>query len=159
MKRRWGARPRRMSWLAGLLGGLLLLGGPQAHAKRRPPPEITPVVVGGVRYTVPHFGALHGKEQNGGYVQAWDAASGKLLLDRMIYRVVYDEKLERDAQDVFIARISVEGGTLRVDNDLGERFEVDLASGRVKAVVKSSNRTEVPPPPAAQEPARPQGRG
>jgi len=61
---------------------------------------------------VPHFGALHGKEQNDGYVQAWEVGSGKLLWDRMIYRVVYDEKLERDAQDVFIARISVAERTL-----------------------------------------------
>jgi len=143
-----------MNWLAGLFGVLLALGGPQpAHAKRRPPPEITPVIAGEVRYAVPHFGALHGKEQNGGYVQAWEVGSGKLLWDRMIYRVAYDEKLERDAQDVFIARIRVEEGTLLVENDLGERFEMDLANGRVSAVVKTSRRTEVAPQPVAQEPA------
>lgn len=139
---------------AGLFGVLLALGGPQtAHAKRRPPPEVTPVVAGGTRYTVPHFGALHGKEQNGGYVQAWEVGSGTLLWDRMIYRVVYDTKLERDAQDVFIARISVEDGALLVQNDLGERFEMDLGKGAVKAVVKTSNRTEVASPPVVQEPA------
>jgi hypothetical protein len=139
---------------AGLVGVLLALGGPRtADAKRRPPPEVTPVVAGEIRYTVPHFGALHGKEQNGGYVQAWEVGSGKLLWDRMIYRVVYDAKLERDAQDVFIARISVEGGTLLVENDLGERFEMDLGKGAVKAVVKTSSRTEVAPPLVVQEPA------
>jgi len=135
---------------AGLLA-VMALGAPQVtHAKRRSPPEITPVVKGKVRYVVPHFGALHGKEQNGGYVQAWEASSGKLLWDRMIYRVVYDPKLERDAQDVFIARISVDGGTLRVENALGETFEMDLAKGKVKAVVKKSDRTAVAPPPLGQ---------
>lgn len=136
---------------AGLFGVLLALGVPQtAQAKRRPPPVITPVVKGGIRYVVPHFGALHGKEQNGGYVQAWEVGSGKLLWDRMVYRVVYDGKLERDAQDVFITRISVAEQTLLVENELGERFEMDLGGGNVKAVVKTSSRTEVAPQPVAE---------
>lgn len=136
---------------AGLFAVLLALGGPQmTHAKRRRPSEIKPVVKREIRYVVPHFGALHGKEQNGGYVQAWEVSSGKLLWDRMIYRVVYDEKLERDAQDVFIARISLEEGTLLVENELGETFEMDLAKGKVRAVVKKSGRTEVAPQPVGQ---------
>jgi hypothetical protein len=76
-------------------------------------------------------------------VQAQEISSGKLLWDRMVYRVIYDERLERDAQDVFIVRVSVNAGSLLVENDLGETFEMDLATGRCKAVIKKSKRTDI----------------
>lgn len=62
----------------------------RAFAKRLPPKPVVPLVEDGVRYEVPHFGAFHGKEQNGGFVQAWDARKNQLLWDRMIYRIRYD---------------------------------------------------------------------
>ena len=130
-----------------MIGVLLAIGVPQTtHAKRRPPAEVKAVVNGGIRYVVPHFGALHGKAQNGGYVQAQEMRSGKILWDRMVYRVIYDERLERDAQDVFIIRVTVSEGSLLVGNDLGETFEMDLATGRCKAVIKKSKRTDLGTP-------------
>jgi hypothetical protein len=124
---------------------LLALGAPDvALAKRSPPAEIEPVVKNGVRYVVPHFGALHGKEQNGGYVQAFDATSGKLLWDRMVYRVVLDPDLERDVQDVFIVRIGVGDTALFVEDERGDSFEMDLASGHVRALLRKSDRVQVP---------------
>ena len=69
---------------------------------------------------VPHFGAFHGKEQNGGFVQAWDARKNQLLWDRMIYRIRYDRNLERDVQDVFITEIHLDGKTLFVTNESSE---------------------------------------
>jgi len=52
-----------------MVGLLMAIGVRQTtHAKRRPPAEVEAVVKGGIRYVVPHFGALHGKVQNGGYV-------------------------------------------------------------------------------------------
>ena len=136
-------RERRLT--TAFLAVLLALGGPPAaHAKRRPPAGIDPVVAGGVRYVVPHFGALHGKEQNGGYVQAWDVASGKLMWDRMVYRVVHDPALEGDAQDVFIVRIGVGDAALFVEDELGNTFEMDLASGHVRSLLRKSSRTQAP---------------
>ena len=44
-----------------------------AFAKRLPPKPVAPLVADGVQCEVPHFGAFYGKEQNGGFVQAWDA--------------------------------------------------------------------------------------
>jgi len=127
-----------------MIGVLLAIGVPQTtHAKRRPPAEVKAVVKDGIRYSAPHFGALHGKLQNGGYVQAQETSSGKLLWDRMVYRVIHDARLERDAQDVFIVRVSVNEGTLLVENELGETFEMDLATGRCKAVIKKSTRTHI----------------
>jgi hypothetical protein len=130
---------------APLVAVLLALSSPEtAHAKRRPPAEIEPVVKNGIRYVVPHFGALHGKEQNGGYVQAFQVKSGKLLWDRMVYRVVQDATLEGDAQDVFIVRIGVGDAALFVEDELGNTFEMDLASGHVRALVGKSGRTRAP---------------
>jgi hypothetical protein len=118
------------------------VGAPQGvRAKRRPPAPVEAVSRDGVRYVVPHFGILHGKAQNGGYVQARRVGSDELLWDRMVYSVAYDERLERDVQDVFITRIAVKGRALLVENDLGETFEMDLDSGSCKPIVKKSKRT------------------
>ena len=134
-----------------MVGLLMAIGVRQTtHAKRRPPAEVEAVVKGGIRYVVPHFGALHGKAQNGGYVRAEELGSGRLLWDRMVYRVIYDEKLERDAQDVFIVRLTVKEATLLVENALGETFEMDLDTGRCKAVIKRSKRTDIGAEPARQ---------
>jgi hypothetical protein len=135
-------RHRRAAIAIGLL--IAGLGAPEpVRAKRRAPAEVKAVIQDGVRYVVPHFGALHGKKQNGGYVQARRADSDELLWDRMVYSVSYDEKLERDAQDVFITGLTLKGGALLVENELGETFEMDLGSGACKAVGKKSDRTAV----------------
>src|SRR4051794_29721340 len=65
-----------------------------AFAKRLSPKPVAPLAADGVRYEVPHFGAFHGKEQNGGFVQAWDARKNQLFWDRMIYRIRYDRNGE-----------------------------------------------------------------
>ena len=130
-----------------VVGFLTILGAaepPAAHAKRAAPAEVKPVIHAGVRYTVPHFGALHGKDQNGGYVQAWKADTGGLLWDRLVYRVIREERLERDVEDVFITRIEIRNGALRVENEIGEAFAMDLATGKVTSVVKKSGRTALP---------------
>lgn len=140
----------RSAVTAPLFAVLLALASPEAaHAKRRAPAEIEPAVKDGIRYVVPHFGALHGKEQNGGYVQAFDVKSGKLLWDRRVYRVVLDPALEADAQDVFIVRIGVGDAALFVEDEQGNTFEMDLASGHVRALLGKSSRTR---PPLSAEP-------
>jgi hypothetical protein len=104
------------------------------------------VVAGGVRYEAPHFGALHGKDQNGGFVQAWDVKTGKLMWDRMVYRVRYDASREKDVQDDFITQIRVKGGILLVKTEHAEEFEMDLISGRVRALGPLGPRIEVAAP-------------
>src|SRR5262249_32297965 len=104
------------------------------HPKRSAPKDVPAIVDRGIRYTVPHFGALHGKDQNGGYVQAWDVATGKLRWDRIIYRVPNDSKREGDMQDVFITELRLHGSKLLIRNERQERFEMDLASGQVRTI-------------------------
>jgi hypothetical protein len=108
-------------------------------------------MAGGIVYKVPHFGFFHKKEQNGGFVQAWDAKTKKLLWDRMVYRIVYDRDVEGDVQDVFITKIRVVGNKLVVTNEADEKFEMDLPSGEVRALTALNERgrfgrREVPKP-------------
>jgi hypothetical protein len=63
---------------------------------------------------------------------------------------VKPKQIEQDVQDVFITRIVVEDGGLRVENELGKVFEMDLATGRVKAVAKRTDRTALPDEPKVE---------
>jgi hypothetical protein len=121
---------------AALLGalGLVVLVLASTGAKRPAPRDVAPLVADGVRYEVPHLGNLHGKSQNGGYVRARDAKTGDVLWDRMVYRVSYDPDAKKDFQDVFIKEIEIRGTALRVTTERGEELEMDLRSGRVRAV-------------------------
>jgi hypothetical protein len=143
-----------------ILGAILALGviagAGTAEARRLPPKDVAPVVVDGIRYKVVHFGALHEKSQNGGYVQAWDVKTRKLLWDRMVYRVSYDENLEKDVQDDFIAAIRVKGGHLFVKTERSEEFDMDLGAGQVRALTALSPHIEVASATKASD-AVPQG--
>src|SRR5258708_34835335 len=121
----------------------VIAGTGTAEAKRLPPKEVAPVVAGGVQYKVPHFGALHEKAQNGGYVQAWDVKTRKLLWDRMVYRIRPDKNLEKDVQDDFITAIRVRGGHLFVKTERSEEFDMDLESGEVRALSALSPNVEL----------------
>ncbi len=115
-----------------------------AQAKRSAPEPVTPIVHHGIRYVVPRLpeGCAHG--QRGGCVQAWDVATNTLRWTRMVYSVRYEKGLESDVQDVFITGLQLVDGKLVVDNELGERFEMDPTSGEVVARVKQSSRTALP---------------
>jgi hypothetical protein len=131
----------RTFWVSLALGVIASAGA--AEAKRLAPKQVPSVVAGGILYKVAHFGAHHYKSENGGYVQAWDAKTGKLLWDRMVYRVRYDANLEKDVQDDFISRISVKGGDLIVKTERSEKFQMDLESGKVRALTPLSQHIEV----------------
>ena len=62
----------------------------------------------------------------------------------MIYRIRYDRNVERDVQDVFITEIYLDGKTLFVTNESSERFEMDLASGKVRALTPLGPGRELP---------------
>ncbi len=141
--------------LTQILVVALALSSSSAFARRLPPKPIAPVRVNGIIYKVTHCGVFHGKDQNGGFVQAWDAKTNKLLWDRMVYRTIYDRDLETDVQDVFITTIRVVGTKLLVTDEASEKFEMDLPSGRVRALTAlgaggEAGRREVP----ISEPAR-----
>src|SRR3569623_882229 len=105
-----------------------------AEAKRAAPHPVPPVVLDGVRYTAPPWGIYHDKRRSGGYVEAWDVKTQKMLWDRIVYRVEYDPNLEPDVQDDFITQLRVEQGHLIALTEHAERFDMDLRTGRVRAL-------------------------
>ncbi len=131
-------------WFVFTIAAALALTHSSAFAKRSGPKEVAPVAAKGVIYKVPHFGFFHGKSQNGGFVQAWDAKTEKVLWDRMVYRIIYDPRMEKDVQDVFITKILIVGNNLLVTNEASEEFEMDILSGRVLALTPLGDRREVP---------------
>ena len=100
--------------------------------KRTAPPKVKPVTVGGLRIQALHWGRSRGLGQNGGYIAAFDAASGRELWTLKVYDIAYDPKMEEDVQDLFIAKLAVEGDKLSVRDEDGRRFVVDLKSRTVE---------------------------
>lgn len=136
----------RIVTVASLLGLVWAGGADLAESKRLAPKKVPPATHRGIRYEVPPFGMSGDRGQNGGYVQARAAEDNRLLWERLVYRIHYDPALERDVQDVFITSISVseDGHRLLVENDKGERYEMDLSCVVVVAVKKTIDRTSVP---------------
>ena len=104
--------------------------------KRTGPAPVAPVSRGGVRYEPLVWGRERGLGQNGGYILACDVASGKELWTLKVYDVHYDPEMEQDKQDCFITRMSLAwfGNRLKVRNERGERFVVDLDKREVRVL-------------------------
>lgn len=91
-------------------------------------PEPAPVQVGGMRYEAVPWGRIRGLGQNGGYIAAYDVASGRELWLLKVYEVKYLPEMEEDKQDVFIEDLALDAkGRLRVTDERGEVYRVDLA--------------------------------
>ena len=104
------------------------------QAKRVAPPEVAPVTIGDLRFEAVHWGKERGFGQNGGYVAAFDAASGQELWTLEVYQVDYDPEMEADVQDVFIQSMSrsLWGKKLKITDERGRRYVVDPQSRSVK---------------------------
>ena len=126
-----------MSTKGILLLVALSLGVFPAQAKRSAPKDVPPVTVGGVKYSAPHWGKAIGKMQNGGYIQANNVETGKLLWELRVYEFKYDANLEGDVQDVFITSLRLVDGNLEVVNERGDTFVVDIAK---RKVIKGADR-------------------
>ncbi len=106
-------------------------------AKRMAPDDVPPVVYQGVKYTAPHWGLVEGKKQNGGFIEARDLISGKLLWELRVYEIKYDPKMEGDVQDIFITSLKIIDGNLEVRNEAHDTFLVDISK---REVIKGKGR-------------------
>ncbi len=98
-------------------------------ASRAPPPRVAPVLLGGIRYAQ-IAGDPKTDGQAGGFLAAYDSSN------RELWRLkVYDNprrpELEGDVQDVWFRSLRVESSKLLIENERGERFEIDPATRRV----------------------------
>lgn len=114
---------------------LAMLACAPVAAKRAGPKPVAPVVIGHVRFEAPPWAKAAGQDQNGGVVVARDVATGAELWAAKVYIITYDADLESDVQDVFIVEMqpSPDGKSLRVTDELGRRWRLDLASHRAAA--------------------------
>ncbi len=104
---------------------------PSAFAKRSPPIDVTPVIYNHIKYIAPHWGIFNKRPQNGGYIEAWDLKTGKLLWELKLYTIEYDKNLEQDVQDIFITKIEINGNSLIIWNEAKDKFDVDLNTRKV----------------------------
>src|SRR6266496_104094 len=118
-----------------LLAGatMLIAVAMPGQAKRLAPDPVAPVSFEGRRYEAIAFGKARGLGQNGGYVAAIDAASGREVWVQRIYRIRYDRRLEGDKQDVFITGLTLlpAARALAIENERGERYRLDLGTRKV----------------------------
>jgi|SRR5579863_4221872 len=114
-----------------------LLASSSAYGKRTAPPEVAPITFGGITYSTPHGGGDVGTNQNGGYTQARDSKTGKLLWQLRVYEIQYEPNLEKDVQAIFISSLKIVDGNLEAVNERGDKFVVDLTKRRV---IQGANR-------------------
>jgi hypothetical protein len=138
-----------------LLGFLAMSGGGQGAlagmpaadaagapaAKRVAPSPVRPVTIAGIRYEAVLGTRSRSLPQEGGYVAAIDAGSGRELWLQRIYETHYDPALEEDVQDVFIRRLRAGPGgkTLEILDELGRRYTLDLATRESRPISKNTN--------------------
>ncbi len=110
------------------------LGGAPT-AKRLGPPKVAPVVIDKLRFEVIPWGKERGLDQNGGYIAAFDTASGKELWVLKVYDIPYDKSLESDVQDVFIKTMSKNffSNKLTITDEKDRKYTVNLDTRTVES--------------------------
>ena len=85
--------------------------------KRMAPKQAAPLKLKGIEYSAP--------VSEMGYVSAKELSSGKVLWSKQVYKIEYDNKLERDVQDVFIDSLWVSGDVIMIHNEKDELYELN----------------------------------
>jgi hypothetical protein len=62
---------------------------------------------------------------------ATDTLSQNILWKKEIYKVIYDEKMERDVQDVFIDSISLKDNLMIIRNENTEFYSLNIKTKEV----------------------------
>jgi hypothetical protein len=107
-------------------------------AKRKPAPVVEPIVYKDTRYTVPNDKGTRG------YVVAWDAATGKQLWEKTIFRKCICPLVEHDVQWVFIKHMRLDGERLILVNERGKTYSLDLKTRRVNKVKQQTSARPMP---------------
>ena len=102
-------------------------------SSRPPPPEVAAVTLDGVRYEPARDGLPHDATDTTGWLRATRIDTGEELWLAQVYTAPPPPP---DApagvlppSQVYIARLEVEGGLLRVTDERGRRFHVDPDTG------------------------------
>jgi hypothetical protein len=117
---------------------------------RPPPPVVPPVLHQGVRYEQDR---VDERDQPGGYLAAFDAATGARLWRQQVY-ALRQEPGAPTGGAIFFRAMSVvaDGSAIAIEDEVGGRYRVDL---RTRAVTRVGGPPiEAPPsPPVPPKPA------
>jgi hypothetical protein len=104
------------------------------NASRRPPAQIAPVELDGVRFEQVLDTTGIDTQDHNGWLRATSIASGEVLWTRQIYAIAYDPTKPRGVQRVYFKSLSAssDGKSLLVENEAGTRFRVDAATGQTE---------------------------
>ena len=105
-------------------------------AKRSTPEDVPSVRTNDAVISAPHFSGGH-LLQNGGFVEARDPKTKKLLWRVQVYKTVYNDELEKDVQDIFIESLSFyrNHNLLILTDEIERVFILNLDSKIVTRVV------------------------
>ena len=120
-------------------------------AKRTPAPVVEPIVNKDIRYTV------HNDTGTKGYVVASDAATGKQLWEKTIFRKCICPCVEHDVQWIFIKQMRLNAGRLILVDERNRTYSLDLKTRSVKKL-KQNELSQAWPNQPLQARAAAQGR-
>ncbi len=120
--------------LATLVCGLailcIVLRVATARGRRAPPPEVSPIILGGVEYRV------RNEVESEAIVEAWDAKSKAVLWRMKVYATfkLPHWLLETDVQLNFITNMTAgpAGDELTIANEKGRQYILNTTSRRVR---------------------------
>ena len=100
-------------------------------AKRLGAKKNEPVFYQGLKIisTYEVIGAEGGLNEGSGRVIAFDKNTEKLIWETIVYTVNYDPAEEKDVQDVYITKLSIENDKLIVIDELNRRHELNPLTG------------------------------
>ena len=134
---------------------LLLLLASSVMAGREAPEAVPSISTREAVYSVPHFVAINGNRQNGGFIQAHHPKTKELLWTVKVYMTRYDNDREDDVQDVFIKSLSLdeEHNLLILSDEKSRVYALDLATKEVILIrqEKPGNAPEKYPGPEKSE--------
>lgn len=115
-----------MRYFIAILFLLALTPPDVANAKRGPVPKVAPLKRDGIRYVAPN------DKTSGGYIQARDAKTDKLLWEVTVYKNSINPFLEEDVQWVLIKKLSFVNNDLVVVDERNRAYTVDLKTHKVR---------------------------
>lgn len=116
---------------------------PELRASRGRAPDVPPVSIGTMRY-VQVRGDRETGGQVGGMLAAYDA-SNREVWRLKVYENPRRPELESDVQDVWFRSLRADGGKLLIENERGERFEVDPATRRISRRPTPEHPSDIDP--------------
>lgn len=98
---------------------------------RPPPPYVPAISNAGIRYEQVEDPGSLGFDEPTGYLAAINEGSGEVQWVLRVYENPIRPGIETDVQEVYFTSMELMGSELRITNESGERYAVDVNTRRV----------------------------